>query len=198
MALRHVIASVVLVGFAPGVVHAQGLAQAAKKAQEQSEATAGRGTAVTRLSMSPLDGDLEEIQLTMDLLQQYGQARASIGREFDRDIPMYNRVDDAMRKVSRQREAYRVYEAEPKLKQAIEFNGLSAESFMDLFLTMQRAESRGSNSYGSKPPASMTPLQVANTAFMTQHKSEIIALEDRLKRSRSWQFVWPPMSRVKY
>jgi hypothetical protein len=198
MALRHAIGALTLIGFVAGPAHAQGLAQAAQKAKEQSDATAGRGTAVTKLSMSPLDGDLEEVLLSSDLLQQYAQARASLGREFDRDVTMRNRVEDAMRKVTRQREAYKAYEAEPRLKQAFEFNGFTAASFMDLFLTMQRAQSRGYTGYGAKPPASMTPLQSANTVFMTQHQTEINAMEDRLKRTRAWQFVWPPMTRVPY
>ncbi len=196
MALRHVIA-MVLVGFAPGVVHAQGLAQAAKKAQEQSEATAGRGTAVTRLSMSPLDGDLEEIQLTMDLLQQYGQARASIGREFDRDIPMYNRVDDAMRKVSTARGVPRVRSrAEAQTGDRI-----------------QRALGRvlygppPDDAAGGEPGQQQLRKQASrfdDTAPGGQHGVHDPAQvgdhrpRGSPERSRSWQFVWPPMSRVKY
>lgn len=198
MALRQAIGALALIGCTAKAAHAQRLAQAAQKAKEQSEATAGRGTAVTKLSISPLDGDLEEVQLTHDVLQQYSQARESIGREFYRDTNMYNRVEDAMRKVTRQREAYKVYEAEPKLKEALEFNGLSAESFMDLFLTITRAQSRGYTGYGAKPPASMTPLQSANTAFITQRASELSALETQLARKRAWQFVRPPSVRVPY
>jgi hypothetical protein len=198
MALRHAIAALTLIGIAAGSAHAQGLAQAAQKAKEQSEVTAGRGTTVTKLSMSPLDGDLEEVPLTTDLLQQYAQARESIGREFYRDVNLYNRVEDAMRKVTRQREAYKTYEAEARLKQAFEFNGLTAASFMDLFLTITRAQSRGYRGYGARPPASMTPLQSANTAFMTEHASELTAMENRLSRNRAWQFVRPPTTRVPY
>jgi len=198
MAVRHTIVALTLMAFAAGPAHAQGLAQAAQKAKEQSVATAGQGTTVTKLSMSPLDGDLEEMPLTNDLLQQYAQARESIGREFYRDVNLYNRVEDAMRKVTRQREAHKVYDAEPKLKQAVEFNGLTTASFMDLFLTITRAQSRGYTGYGAKPPASMTPLQSANTAFMTQHASDLTALENRLSRNRAWQFVRPPTTRVSY
>ena len=198
MAVRHGIGALTLMFFAAGPAHAQGLAQAAQKAKEQSVATAGQGTTVTKLSMSALDGDLEEMVLTNDLLQQYAQARESVGREFYRDVNLYNRVEDAMRKVTRQREAHKVYEAEPKLKQAVEFNGLTTASFMDLFLTITRAQSRGYTGYGAKPPTSMTPLQSANTAFMTQHASDLTAMENRLSRNRAWQFVRPPMTRVPY
>jgi hypothetical protein len=198
MALKDAIGVLLLIDLVAGSVSAQGLAQAAQKAKEQSEATAGSGTTVTKLSTSALDGDLEELLLTNDLLQLYAQARESIGREFYRDVNLYNRVEDAMRKVTRQREAYKVYEAEPKLKAAFEFNGLTAASFMDLFLTISRAQSRGYTGYGARPPASMTPLQSSNTAFMTQHASELTALENRLSRNRAWQFVRPPMTRVRY
>ena len=198
MALRHAIGVLTLVGVAAGPAHAQGLGQAAQKAKEQSEATAGRGTNVTKLSISALDGDLEEIQLSNDVLQQYAQARESIGREFYRDVIMYNRVEDAMRKVTRQREAHKVYEAEPKLKQALEFNGLTTASFMDLFLTITRAQGRGNTGYGSKPPAPMTPLQSANTAFVTQHASDLSGLETQLSKKRAWQFVRPPLFRIPY
>jgi len=198
MAVRHAIGALTLMAVTAGPAHAQGLAQAAQKAKEQSEVTAGRGTTVTKLSMSPLDGDLQETPLTTDLLQQYAQARESVGREFYRDTTMYNRVEDAMRKVTRQREAYKVYEAEPKLKEAVEFNGLTTASFLDLFLTITRAQSRGYTGYGARPPASMTPLQSANTAFMTQHASELTAMENRLSRNRAWQFVRPPTTRVPY
>ena len=84
MALREAIGALALIGFTAAAVHAQGLAQAAQKAKEQSDATAGRGTTVTKLSMSPLDGDLEEIQLTNDVS---AYLRAS---EISRD-----RVEDA-------------------------------------------------------------------------------------------------------
>ncbi len=198
MAVRHAIGALTLMAFAAGPAHAQGLGQAAQKAKEQSEAAAGQGTTVTKLSISPLDGDLEEMLLTNDLLQQYAQARESIGREFYRDTNMYNRVEDAMRKVTRQREAHKVYDAEPKLKQAVEFNGLTAAAFMDLFLTISRAQSRGYTGYGARPPASMSPLQSSNTAFMTQHASELTAMENRLSRNRAWQFVRPPTTRVPY
>ena len=49
-----------------------------------------------------------------------------------------------------------------------------------------------------RPPASMTPLQSANTAFMTEHASELTAMENRLSRNRAWQFVRPPTTRVPY
>jgi len=198
MALKQAIGALTLIGLAAGQAHAQGLAGAAQKAKEQTEATAGRGTNVTKLSISALDGDLEELPLSNDLLQQYAQARESIGREFYRDTPMYNRVEDAMRKVTRQREAYKVYEAEAKLKEAFAFNGLTAASFMDVFLTITRAQERGSRSYGAKPPASMTPLQSANTAFVAQHTSDLSALETQLSKKRAWQFVRPPLFRIPY
>ena len=52
--------------------------------------------------------------------------------------------------------------------------------------------------YGANPPAPMTPLQSANPAFVTQHASDLSALETQLSRKRAWQFVRPPLFRIPY
>jgi len=187
MVIRRIITAACLLAFAGAHLPAQGLADAARKAKDQSAANEGRGTEVTKLSISPLDGDLEEVPLTTAVLQQYLQTGLSLSKEFDRDIRDYQSLKAAMEKVTRLRDMAGVYEAVPRLKAAIEFNGFTPVQYIDVALTIRRANSRASSEKIATP---MSPLQTANTVFMRNHQSEL-RTENRLGRTGYWPLPWP-------
>jgi hypothetical protein len=168
------------------IASAQGLGDAARKAEEQRRASSG--LTVTKLSSSPLDGDLQEVVLTESLFDQYAETRASIGRALYGDLPLYERVREAVQKVKRQRHVIEIYEAEPKLKAAIEFHGFTVAGFMQVVLTMQRGSVRA---HASSQPAALAPLQTANTVFMRQHEQAVRSLEYRLGVSHAWLMPIP-------
>lgn len=169
-------------------VRAQGLADAAKRAEEQRKTTESRGMTVTKLSVGPLDGDLQEVELTRALFDQYALARETVGRALGRDIPLYERVSEAVHDVKRTRMAADIYAAEPKLKQAIEFNGFTAARFMDVVLTIERAKVRA---HSTTVSAILSPIQTANTAFIRENAEMLRALEHRLSVSNAWILPTP-------
>jgi len=168
-------------------VEAQALADAARKAEDQRK-SAGAGMTVTKLSVSPFDGDLQEVELTQPLFDQYARTRATVGSAFGRDIPLHERVTEAVRQLKSARGATAVYESEPKLKQAIEFNGFTVAGFMDVVLTIQRASFRAGS---QKVAGVLSPIQTANTAFMRENDQQVRALEYKLGVSNSWLLPIP-------
>lgn len=179
------IATLGVVLLAP-VAAAQGLGDAARQAEEQRRASSG--LTVTRLSSSALDGDLQEVPLTDALFDRYAEARASVGRALYGDVPLHDRVREAVHKVKRQRHAIEIYEAEPKLKAAIEFHGFTVAGFMQVVLTMQRANVRA---HATSQPAALSPLHTANTVFMRQHDQALRSLEYKLGVSHAWLLPVP-------
>ena len=129
MALKQAAGAMVMVSMIAGPVHAQALADAAKKAEEQRKVNASGGMTVKKLSVGPLDGDLQEVELTRALFDRYAFTRETVGRAFGRDIPLTDRVRDAVHHVKRARLAADIYAAEPKLKQAVEFKGCLGHGF---------------------------------------------------------------------
>lgn len=165
-------------------VHAQDLADAARKAKSQSDAA---GAATTRLSIRRSDGDLQEVPLTQALVDQYRQTRLSIGRAFARDIPLHRRVDERIRQVKRARHAAEIYALEPALTKAIEFNGFTVGGFLDVVLTMQRAAIRA---HANKLPV-LTEVQIANTTFMRENDVALRVLERELGEKNAWLLPVP-------
>ena len=106
-----------------------------------------------------------------------------MGRAFGRDIPLYERVSEAVRNVKRTRAAAQIYASEPKLKQAIEFNGFTVAEFVDVVLTIQRA---GARAHAQTIGGVLSPIQTANTAFMRENAEMIRALEYKLSTSNAW------------
>jgi hypothetical protein len=167
---------------------AQGLAGAASQAQQERKANESAGMRVTKLSVSPLDGDLQEPQLTTALFDQYALARAAVGRAFHRDWNLRDRVRDRVAELKRGRDAAAVYESEPKLKDAIEFHGFTVRGFMDVVITLQRAGMRG---HAEKREQVLSPVQNANTAFVKQNAHVLRALEHKLSTSDAWLLFSP-------
>lgn len=165
-------------------VAAQGLADAAKKARAQSDAA---GKRAPTLSISAADGDLQEISLSQAIVDQYAQTRLSVGRAFARDIALHKRVDERIRNVKRARHAVEIYAIEPALKKAIEFNGFTVEGFLDVVLTMQRANVRA---HAAKQPV-LTAVQAANTTFMRENVVALRVLEDELGAKNAWLLPVP-------
>jgi hypothetical protein len=162
----------------------QGLADAARKAQAQSDAT---GKPSPTLSISAADGDLQEVPLTHAIVEQYAQTRLSVGRAFARDVALQNRVAERVRKVKRARHAAEIYAIEPALKKAIEFNGFTVEGFLDVVLTMQRANIRA---HAAKLPV-LTEVQTANTTFMRENVVALRVLEHELGAKNAWLLPVP-------
>lgn len=177
----------------------QGLADAARKAQRERKHNDDPGMTVKKLSVSPLDGDLEEPKLTVELFDRYALARAAVGRAFAEDQRLHDRVEGRIRALKRGREAAAIYEAEPTLKAAIEFHGFTAKGFMEVVLTMFRASARvhlqsGANSgeFAQPRPGVLPPVPTANTAFVREHFQMIRTFEERLALSNAW---WLPAPR---
>ncbi len=166
------------------MVAAQDLAEAAKKAKAQSEAA---GRPATTLSISAADADLQEVPLTDAIVDQYAQTRLSVGRAFARDVALHKRVAERIRKVKRAKHAAEIYAFEPALKKAIEFNGFTVAGFIDLVLTIQRANIRA---HAAKQPV-LTEVQIANTTFMRENVVALRVLEDELGAKNAWMLPVP-------
>jgi hypothetical protein len=181
--MMQAVGAVLLLAMTARPVHGQALANAAREAENQRKANDSGGMTVTKLAVGPLDGDLQEVELTRALFDQYAQARETVGRAFGRDIPLYERVSEAIRDVKRTRAAAGIYASEPKLKQAIEFNGFTVAEFVDVVLTVQRA---GARAHAQRIGVVLSPIQTANTAFMRENAEMIRALEHKLGLANAW------------
>jgi hypothetical protein len=163
------------------------LADAARKAKAQSNAVSTSGHASKNLSPSAVDGDLQEVPLTHAVIDRYAAARLAVGRAFHRDIDLFNRVDERIRAVRRTRQAAEIYAVEPVLKKAIEFNGFTVAEFIDVMLTIQRANVRAHRA----KPGIQSPLQMANTNFMREHAVALCVLDEELSSKSAWQLPVP-------
>lgn len=194
MALIAGVLAVAVLASAP-----QGLADAARKAAHERKRNDDPGMTVTKLSVSPLDGDLDEPKLTLELFDRYALARAAVGRAFAHDRTLHDRVEARVARLKRGREAAGIYEMEPALKAAIEFHGFTVKTFMDVVLTIARANARaylqsGDNSgrFAEPRPGVLPPIPTANTAFAREHFQMIRSVEERLALSNAW---WLPAPR---
>ena len=177
----------------------QGLADAARKAQHGRKTVEAPAAAAKAAPVPPADsGDLQEPRLTQALFDRYAMAREAVGRTFAQDEKLRDRVEGRIGRLTRGREAAAVYEAEPSLKTAIESQGFTARTFMEVALTVFRAGARahfdsGGNDAAAVParPGAPVPAVVANTTFAREHSQRIQSFEERLALSNAWWFPAP-------
>ena len=175
----------------------QGLADAARKAQHGRKTVEAPAAPAKTVPLPAADGgDLQEPRLTLALFDRYALAREAVGRTFAQDETLRDRVEGRIGRLARGREAAAVYEAEPSLKTAIESQGFTTRTFMEVALTVFRASARAhleSNSAAPAParPGAPVPVVVANTTFAREHSQKIQSFEERLALSNAWWFPAP-------
>lgn len=175
----------------------QGLADAARKAQHGRKTVEAPAAPAKTIPVPAADrGDLEEPRLTMALFDRYALARETVGRTFAQDEKLRQRVEGRIGRLARGREAAAVYEAEPSLKTAIESQGFTSRTFMEVALTVFRASARAHlESNGAAPgpgrPGAPVLAVVANSTFAREHAQKIQSFEERLALSNIWWFPAP-------
>ncbi len=159
---------------------AQGLGEAARKAQEQRKAV-GPST-----KMTVDDEAFHEIPLTVDLVKQYAETRIFVADFLWNHGAARDRMSEAIKELRRARDVVRVYESMPEVKARIEFQGLTAESFLRLGRTIERARSRADGHSVAK--GRDLELQEANTRFMLESYVVLRPTFEKL----SWSNTWVP------
>ncbi len=161
-------------------LHAQGLGEAARKAQEQRK-TAGPSTRITGITDAFA---FQEIPLTVDLVNQYATARLSVSDWLWNHQGVTKRMRAEIGTLARGRDLPQVYERVPEVKSRIEFHGFTAESFLRVHRTIERARARVDKNDVAKGPN--LELQEANTRFMAENYVVLRPTFEKLSGSNTW------------
>jgi hypothetical protein len=147
----------------PQAVRAQGLGEAARKAEEQRKA-AGPST---KLIGIPEAAVFQEVPLSEDLVNQFALARAAVAQWLWDHPDRRQYLLEWASKLKRGRDLVQVYESEPQVMERITFHGFTLEGFLRVLRTIDRTRARVSKEdqydyFKDKP----TELIEANTRFM--------------------------------
>jgi len=151
-------------------VDAQSLADAARQAEEQRKSNTQPSIQIVQ---EPAQG-FEEIRLDKILVDSYANARVGMARLWHRNRPLYERVRDSGKSLTRYRDFIKVLDDEPAIVESIKFYGFTPETLVLTQLTLRRADRRTEGGIGRQ-----RDVERENTAFMGQHKTYVNLLRNR-------------------
>jgi len=125
------------VGFG-AAVHAQSLADAARAAEEQQKANAGKSVVIPQ----PLDFDGDEPLLTFRIVRNYGLARGRIAEAMRYDGKLQTYVRTALTQVRSWDEIMGIILGDPQLKGIVQAGGFTAGSYVQVEATLLRIQGR--------------------------------------------------------
>jgi hypothetical protein len=143
---------------------AQGLADAARKADEQRKAN-DKPPVVYKQVDRP---GLSEVPLTMASFDNYVNARVAMARLWQRNRPLYDRVRTGGAAVERLRDFAGVLESEPEVVELLKFYNLSPDGLVLTEYTLRRALARTEGGYGQ-----LSGIEAENSAFMGKHLGRV-------------------------
>ena len=119
-------------------VHAQSLADAARAAEEQQKANAGKSVVIPQ----PLDFDGDEPLLTFRIVRNYSLARGRIAEAMRYDGKLQTYVRTALTQVRSWDEIMGVILGDPHLKGIVQAGGFTAGSYVQVEATLLRIQGR--------------------------------------------------------
>ena len=128
-----------LAGLALGsAVHAQSLADAARAAEQQQQANAGKSVVIPQ----PLDNDGDEPLLTFQIVRSYGVARERIAEAMRYDGKLQTYVRTALAQVRSYDEITGVILGNPQLKGLVQAGGFTAGRYVQVEAMLLRIQQR--------------------------------------------------------
>lgn len=118
---------------------AQGLGDAAQRAQEQRKANAGKGI---KIEIVQEGRPLDPVKLDRPVVEHYTNARIAMARLWQKDPAMYQRVHMAIQNARTMREFSQALVAEPPVADLLKLYEYTPETFLATELTLRKTESR--------------------------------------------------------
>lgn len=138
--MKHTIAALLsamlLIGAQPAW-GSQGLGDAAKRAEEQRRANAGKGT---KIEMIEVGRPLPTVKLDRQVVQHYVDLRVSMAKLWQRDPLMYQRVRAGLQNARTMKEYSSALSDEAPVAELLKFYGYTPETFVATELSLREAE----------------------------------------------------------
>jgi len=139
---------------------AQGLADAARKAEEQRKSNAQPPIVFTQTDRPPA----REVPLTVASFDTYINARVAMAKLWLRNRPLYERVRTGGAASERLRDFANILAAEPAVVELLKFYNLTPDTLVATEWTVRRAMARTEGGYGE-----LNDIESENSAFMGRH-----------------------------
>lgn len=180
--MMRLMLAVIIILAAGTQVRGQGLADAAKRAEEQRESLCGP---VLEITIVP-EPAYVELKLTRGVVQGYSNARLALASLWKRNVPLYERVRAGGRGVERLRDFSNVLAVEPIVVELLKFYNFTPESFVLVELSLRLAAYRASGAWRAR-----TDLEKFNTDYFQSDEVWIQVQRHRWYREEAGFLVFP-------
>jgi hypothetical protein len=181
---RVVAAGLLVLVLAPPAAAQSALAEAARRAAEQRKANGREAVVLSQKEFTGEDAYVEPV-LSEAVLTQYGDALIAMSKQFEKDRALFERVNAKAKLLAHYRDLAGLIAEEPALVAAVQWYGLTAETYVFTSMAWSRAEVRaGAHQYD---PAHQSPIEAANTRFAVEHVTFLRQLRERLSLNASYR-----------
>lgn len=160
---RTVLVTTVVSGFGQTVA-AQGLADAARKADEQRK-TNDRAPIVVRQVNEP---PFAEVLLDKGSIDTYINTRVAMAKLWQRNRPLFERIRTGANAIERLRDFAGVLASEPSVIDLLKFYNHTPDTIVLTEITMRRALARMEGGYGE-----LSPVEAGNTEYVGRHLASL-------------------------
>jgi hypothetical protein len=177
-------ACIVVIGAASSAVHAQGLADAARKAEEQRKAAEGQ----PRIKMVEApQHTLPTVALGKPDVEHYTRLRMAMAQLWHRDLRLYERMRGGVATARSLDELLKVLDSEPEVQKLFQVYNYTSEGFLSMMNSISRAETLRQSGVRAD---SIPSIDFMNYNFVATNSVWLSLMRGRIYKAEGGLSIW--------